>query len=1331
MSLNQKLVKTLKYSLLTIASLFVILFISISLLLFTHTGNNTLFALIKKFETRLTIELVEGSLFDSPHFENISWHDGETSVDIESVDFTFNWACLYTEVCLDSLNVEGAMITLPAPAEDTEVQTESESSVVIDLPIDIQIDNISLSRINFVMGELSVELNKLSLQANGAGNDVSLSSQINGLLVTLPDAEALPNKINNTQVTASSSKKVIKKKMDLNIASVPAILQEGMLPTVKLPINLNLESFVIDNFKLVQNKTILFELNTFETALTFKESTLGINNLTLDIPETKVTLNGEINFIDHYPLSLNIEGKVKKVKQLQPETLLTDLNYALTTKGSLSDLTTNLKLSNKVDLQLMTHLDLFADNLPHTLKLNWQNLNWPLAGESQYGSKQGSLSSQGSLNNHKVNLKTDYELTGLPSGKVSLKTQGDLQHLKVESLKVNTLDGEVDFSGLLTWKDKVKWLGQLKLADIDLKELETAYNGHFSGLIKQQVEVVLYENSKPDWQFDFPSLTVDGELLERPLNVSGRIMGNNKTGINFQNVNIKNAENTLLVNGLFAEQNNLDIALNIADLSHALLNATGKIQGNVKVAGPLTGLNINSDLIAEELSYDTYQVEKLTLESKLIIAEKPSLVLDLNASEITANEQLIDDLTIQISNEKVIAGDFQHQIDLIVNSKIVSTDLSLYVTQTKDELLTQFEQATFYLPHQELHLLKPFAVTQKDSNINLTEHCWQVLVDNNDKLVNQEAGKLCINRLNVGETGDINFDIDEYLLTNLNPFLPEELRLTGAISADANVQWEKEQKPNFTVKLISDDVIVQINSDLKTKKVNEYPLEKFNLDLNGSDEKIDINADIFSEKLVNIKVNGQVTPYENVPTLNSTVDINFPDFELFLPLIPALEKLQGELSSQLTITGNLNKPTVNGQISIENGLISALNLPMKIYELQTLVKIDDTRADLVGSFNTTNINTVGEKVASIPLLTNTLSLLDKSVKQLGSIIIQQEKNSTAQTSNDVAGLALIKGQFDWSEKIKGEVEIYGHKLEIYDYGKIDLLISPDIHVEMNDNLSVNGDLKIDKGKLVVKDLPAGAVSQSKDIIIVDVKKEKIVPELPIFIDLTLDMGQEFQLVALGLDTFIEGKLLVKQPLKKDLTINGELSFTDGSYRSLGQQLVLQNSRVVFQGSPESPYLSIEAIRDPDEVEDDVTAGVRVTGTPDQLELVIFSDPAMAQQQALSYLTRGKSLDSSSESSSMANMLIDIAAGQSDGLMSSIGEGVGIKDLSLSSSGSGDEQSVGVRGEVAPGIELSYGVGVFDSFSIFAIRYKLFEKFYIEASSGVDQAIDAYYEWDWD
>jgi translocation and assembly module TamB len=1328
MSIISRTVKIAKYISITLASILLSSLIISSFLLFSHTGNQALISLAKQFESRLSIDLIKGSLFHAPQYQNIAWEDGDTHINIASLDYRFKWSCLTQALCLQSLNIDGATISLPELSTHTSPESKTDSApLVIELPIKVKIDNISLTNITFKMGELSVELDKLLLQADGAGKDISLASQINGLLITLP---ASSDELVKTKKIAVSKNK---KQMDLSLKSLPAILTAKMLPTVKLPLNLNIQPIIIEQLKVLQNQHTLFELTELKTVFTFIESKLSISQFTLDIPETRVNLKGEINFIDNYPLDINIDGRVKSIKQLQPETLLKDLDYVFTSKGSLSDLSSELLLSNKINLQLSTHLDLFAPNLPHHIQLDWQNINWPLTGKSQYGSKQGRFSSKGSLVDHQIDLQTEYALTDLPGGKVSLKTQGDLQQLQIETLKVETLDGEIDFSGLLTWKDRIDWLGQLTITDINIEELKTPYDAQLSGLIKQQAAVTLYENSAPEWQFDFPELHIEGELLTRPLSILGHISGNDKQGIRFEKLAINNAENSLVVNGLLAKQNELNIDLNIIDISHAVIGAKGAIDGRINLTGPFKMLAIQSKLNAHDLSYKNYQLEKLNLDSKVILTTKPQVALVLKATQLTVDNQVIDNIDIDITNKSVADDNVKHQIELVINSEIISTDLMLYLTQTDDDLIAELNQGKLFLPYQTLILTKPFQITEQKNNISITDHCWQARADNIGKSGDHEAGKLCIDEFNVGESGKVAFDIDKYLLANINPFLPDEFKMAGALSANADLKWEKDSKANFTVNITSDDMLLKMNSDPQKQAFKNYPLESFHIDVKGSDENVVITANIFSDKLINIEINGQIAPYKKIPTMDSSVEISLPDFALLLPLIPQLERLEGQLNSQLKITGKLKKPTINGSINIQQGYISSPALPMKISELQSEIQINNTQATILGSFNTSDTNMIGEKTANIPLLTNTLNIFDKSIKKVKDKIIKHDKANIITTEKVQAtpGIAFIKGQFDWSKKLMGDVHFYAHKLEIYDYGKIDLLVSPDIKLQVNENISVKGGVFIDKGKVVVKQLPAGAISQSKDIIVVDVKKDKVAPDLPIIIDLSLDLGNQFKLVALGLNSFIEGKLLVKKPLEKDLSINGELNFVDGSYRSLGQQLILQKSRVIFQGAPDSPYLSIEAIRDPNKIQDNVTAGVRVTGTPDELELVIFSEPAMSQQEALSYLTRGQSLDSSSDSSTMANMLIDIAAGQSDGLMSSIGEGVGIKDLSLSSSGTGTEQSVGVRGEIAPGVEISYGVGVFDSFSIFSIRYEMFERFYIEASSGIDQAVDAYYEWDWD
>ncbi len=257
---------------------------------------------------------------------------------------------------------------------------------------------------------------------------------------------------------------------------------------------------------------------------------------------------------------------------------------------------------------------------------------------------------------------------------------------------------------------------------------------------------------------------------------------------------------------------------------------------------------------------------------------------------------------------------------------------------------------------------------------------------------------------------------------------------------------------------------------------------------------------------------------------------------------------------------------------------------------------------------------------------------------------------------------------------------------------------------------------------------------SKDIVLVDKKTIKKQTKYPLKLNLDLDLGPNFHMIAFGLDSFINGNILLKKEVNSNFSVHGKLAFKRGSYRSFGQYLKLQNSSLLFQGIPEAPYLNIEAIRDPKKIQDNVIAGVRLSGVPDALKLSVFSEPKMEQQEALSYLTRGQSLNNDinkGSNSQLAAWLIEFGTAQSDTLFSNIGDKLGIKDLSLSAQGSGDQQSIGIRAEIAPGVEISYGIGVFESFSILALRYEVFNRFYIEASSGLYQAIDAYYEFYWD
>ncbi|NMT56214.1 hypothetical protein HKB02_00865, partial [Vibrio parahaemolyticus] len=93
---------------------------------------------------------------------------------------------------------------------------------------------------------------------------------------------------------------------------------------------------------------------------------------------------------------------------------------------------------------------------------------------------------------------------------------------------------------------------------------------------------------------------------------------------------------------------------------------------------------------------------------------------------------------------------------------------------------------------------------------------------------------------------------------------------------------------------------------------------------------------------------------------------------------------------------------------------------------------------------------------------------------------------------------------------------------------------------------------------------------------------------------------------------------------------------------------------------------------------------------------IFSEPAMPQANALSYLLRGQDIDGEAGGNAMTTTLIGLSLAKSGRVVGEIGEAFGVQDLQLDTAGSGDDSQVTVSGYILPGLQVKYGVGIFNS-----------------------------------
>ncbi|TEW55236.1 translocation/assembly module TamB [Psychromonas sp. RZ22] len=1310
--------KCTKHLLCIVLTFIALVLLIVSLGLFTHAGNLLVFKSLHEFEPRLTIDLTSGSILNSPEYEEISWRDGDNLYEFKQLSYDFDWTCLIDEVCLDSLELQSANINI-APSETSTPESEETSEpFVLNFPIAVDIKHLDVNNITIKVAGVEVDVKKVLLVANGNDSDVNLNSTISGLTVILPDSKAEPVNTQNNQSAALEKHKPV--------TNFPPILTDKSLPEVVLPFNLTTEKLEIVSFKLVQDKKDIFVVNQANSKFTYMGSHLAIDKLYFDIPEGDLDLKGAIDLSKRYPMDINATVNINKIKQLQPVDLLKGQRIKLHTKGNLGGLNSTILLTNLINASIENKIDLYSENLPHQLSIEWKKLNWPLKGKTQVETSEGKISSKGKLNDYLLNVVTHYTLLDLPAGTVNLHGRGNLQSLTLSELLINTLQGELLLTGKLDWVEQLTWLGNLNIKHINTSELNKTYPAVLNGDIKQSVTVQLNESKKPTWAFDFPLIKLNGTFLKRALSVDGTVTGDANKGIKISALNIINANNKIVVNGKVADKNDLIATIDIKDLSKVVVGSAGKVKGSISLTGSIDKTEVNTKLTATNLAYLENTIEQVTIQGKTLLAQLPIANVKLNAKNIISHRQKIDSVSVNIAPDSHSNNEVKHIINFDVKSKPVTTDLAIFFTQQPDNWEAGLNTGLIKSAQGSWTLEKPFTVTVKKDTVNLTPHCWHASNQNSDK-----NGKACIDKFVAGKDGDIKIHIEDFLIATLAPFVPEALKLEGALDADVSLLWKNNQKPKVDLNIDGKEIALNIEENSDKNKWVRYPVDQLHFEINSDQQKANFYFMAVSEGLIDANFKGNVTPYQRKPGIDAKFNLLLPNFDAFSVLIPHVDALTGQLKADIDIHGKVAKPKVEGQVLIADTSMKAPLSPIQVDDLNATIDIHENNAKIDGYFFTNNKKAsekkhrkiVNELVSLKESAINTINIPQRIAHVRNEQVIKKDGN----------GRADIKGSLDWTNKFKGNVNFKADNMRIQDYGKVELYVSPDINIVFDDSVTVEGELHVDKGMITIKELPEGAVQVSKDVIVVDAKRTKTSAGIPIKMNVKISLGERLRIKAIGLDTYVHGNLLVRKKLTKDLTLNGELTFSQGSYRALAQELVLQNSRIIFRGPPDSPYISIEAIRDPRNIEDNVTAGVRVTGTPDQLKLTVFSYPAMSQQNALSYITRGRSIENSQgeSNSQIAALVIDIGAGKTDGTMNDLGKQVGINDLSLAASGQGDEQSIGVRGTIAPGVEVSYGVGVFETFTVFAIRYELFKKFYIEASNGLYQAVDVYYEWDWD
>ncbi|MFW0767995.1 autotransporter assembly complex protein TamB [Trabulsiella odontotermitis] len=987
----------------------------------------------------------------------------------------------------------------------------------------------------------------------------------------------------------------------------------------------------------------------------------------LDIDSNQGTVNatGTAQLQDNWPVDITLNSTLN-IDPLKGEKIKLKVGGELR-----KQLDVGVNLSGPVDMSLRAQTQLAEAGLPLNVEVQSQQLYWPFTGEKQYQADDLALKLSGKMIDYTLSFRTAVKGQGVPPATITLDAKGNEKQVNLDKLVVAALEGTTELKALLDWQQAISWNGELTLKGINTAKEVPDWPSKLDGLIKTRGS--LYGGS---WQMDVPELKITGNVKQNKVNVEGSLKGNSYMQWTIPGLHLALGRNSADVKGeLGVKDLNLDATVDAPNLDNALPGLGGTAKGLLKVRGTIDAPQLLADITARNLRWQELSVAQVRVEGDVKSTDQIGGNLKVRVDNIV--QPGVNMSLVQLDakgNEK------QHDLQLRLQGEPVSGQLALKGSfdRKEERWKGELSNTRFQTPVGPWSLSRAIALDYRNQaqKISIGPHCW-----------NNPDAELCVPQtIDAGAEGRAVVNLNRFDLAMLKPFMPEATQASGVFSGKADVSWDttKEGLPQGSVTLSGRNVKV-------TQVVNDAPLPV-------AFDTLNLNAELRNNRaelgwLIRLTNNGQLDGQVQVTDpqgrRNLGGNVNIRDFSLAMinPIFSRGEKAAGKLSANLRLGGNLQGPQLFGQMQLSGVDIDGNFMP---FDMQP--------SHLAMNFNGTS---------------STLQ---------GSVLTQQ-------------GQINLSGDADWSQidNWRANIAAKGSRVRITVPPMVRLDVSPDVVFTATPSLfTLDGNVDVPWARIVVHELPESAVGVSSDEVMLnnDLQPEKPqTASIPINSNLNIHVGNNVRLDAFGLKARLTGDLKVAQD-KQGLGLNGQINIPSGRFHAYGQDLIVRKGELLFSGPPDQPLLNIEAIRNPEATENDVIAGVRVTGTADQPKAEVFSDPAMSQQQALSYLLRGQGLDSEqSDSAAMTSMLVGLGVAQSGQVVGKIGETFGVSNLALDTQGVGDSSQVVVSGYVLPGLQVKYGVGIFDSLATLTLRYRLMPKLYLEAVSGVDQALDLLYQFE--
>jgi translocation and assembly module TamB len=496
--------------------------------------------------------------------------------------------------------------------------------------------------------------------------------------------------------------------------------------------------------------------------------------------------------------------------------------------------------------------------------------------------------------------------------------------LNIESLELGIFAGKLATRGQLYWSPTLSWANEVTATDINPASLLPDWPGQLSSRLQTAGRI---DDGQLSASVSIGELS--GMLRGYPIALQSELHWGGDT-LEVESANLASGNTRVTATGKVGHNLDLDWSIDSQDLAELYPGAAGRLSASGHLGGELEGPVVKALFHGASLHFSDYAVEAVDGDIAVDLLNWQQLDVRLAAKNLDIQGQRLQSIDVNAEQKQInasltttgvkarieLAGELDEQgwRGKLVSADIDTTDFSAWRLQT------------------------PVALSLERESLSSEPLC----------LVSAQNSKVCSSLRQTGESWDIGLELARLPLRMIGQWTPPELELDGIINASAELQYNPAGQ--LLGKLQAEFPAAGVSYPLQEGKLERFDYREGELSVSLERDQISMttrltlqNEDHLEGSL--LMPGADILQFDTAAQpIQARINIAARNWAVLSTMLPQIDDLSGELGIDISVSGSIDAPRLQGSARINDGAFLLPAQKLKVEQIRLAMQSDGSES---------------------------------------------------------------------------------------------------------------------------------------------------------------------------------------------------------------------------------------------------------------------------------------------------------------------------------------------------------------------------------------------------